>query len=244
MINPGEIQVLICEDEPDLRDLLAAKFRVFGFDVITSPNGNTAWDILLQNPNIQIIISDIRMPNGSGYELLQKCKERNPVFPRVFLISGFTDYSEAELFNLGSEGFISKPFDTKVLLSIVRKSLLSLSDRWRGQNTDIPESQIEFSEESLEKALDSKKLRFGRGGFCIETTQTLPLVGESIAFKLQVSPWMTHGTGRVRWKNPGKNSESSQEAGIEITSLEGAHREEVINWILKEKFQAYIPNLN
>lgn len=238
MINPGEVRVLIAEDEPDLRDLLAAKFRVFGFDVVTAENGTVAWDVLLKDSKVQIVITDIRMPNGTGYELLKKCKERDPVFPRVFLISAFSDFSQAHLFNMGSEGFISKPFDTKVLLSIVRKSLLSVSDRWRGQNVEIPEIKVEMNAPSFEESIQQNQFRLGRGGFCMKSDiKNLPEEGEGICYSVDTAPLSFHGTGVVRWKS----SKQDPCIGIEIISLEGEHREDVVQWILENKPQAYVP---
>lgn len=238
MINPKDIKVLIAEDEPDLRDLLAAKFRVFGFNVSTAHNGSVAWDKLLADKDIQIVITDIRMPNGSGYELLKKSKENNPVFPRVFLISAFTDYTEAELFALGAEGFINKPFDTKILLNIVRKSLLKTSDRWRAQNAETPKDHLNFVLDGLEVSTQSREIAFGRGGFYAPCTQDLPEEGTLISFDFKAAPWTLHGTGYVRWT---KTKDERRYAGIEIVSLSGESADDLLKWIEDSKPRPYIP---
>lgn len=240
MINPRDIKVLIAEDEPDLRDLLAAKFRVFGFDVSTAHNGSAAWDKLLTDDNIQIVITDIRMPNGSGYDLLKKCKERNSVFPRVFLISAFTDYTEAELFGLGAEGFINKPFDTKILLNIVRKSLLTTADRWRAQNAETPKKHLNFVMDGLEVSTQSGELGFGRGGFYAPSSVDIPDDGTLVSFDLKAAPWALNGTGFVRWS---KTKDNRRFAGIEIVSLSGGTSEELLKWIEDNAPQAFIPTL-
>ncbi len=238
MINPRDIKVLIAEDEPDLRDLLATKFRVFGFNVSSAHNGSAAWDKLLADKDIQIVITDIRMPNGSGYDLLKKCKDRDPVFPRVFLISAFTDYTEAELFSLGAEGFINKPFDTKILLNIVRKSLLKTSDRWRAQNAETPKDHLNFIMDGLEISTQSGELAFGRGGFYAPCAHDIPEDGTLVSFDLKAAPWALHGTGFVRWS---KTKDNRRFTGIEIVSLAGESSDALLEWIEKNKPQAYIP---
>jgi len=242
LINPRDIKVLIAEDEPDLRDLLAAKFRVFGFNVMTAHSGNMAWDKVLENSGVQIVVTDIRMPNGSGYELLQKCKQKDSEFPRVFLISGFTDYTVQELMALGSEGFISKPFDTKDLLNIVRKSLLNTSDRWRAQNADTPEFKLELEFPSLEKSTQNGYLLFGRGGFSAKIKTTLPDTNTLIQFHLNANPWTLQGTGIIRWKSPSDLLQPSEYVGLEIVSLDGPSSTELIEWLETQKPKAFIPS--
>ncbi len=243
LIQPKDIHVLIAEDEPDLRDLLAAKFRVFGFQVSTAHNGTAAWDKVIEDGNIHIVITDIRMPNGTGHGLLQKCKKKNPALPKVFLISAFTDHTEEELFHIGSEGFINKPFDTKVLLDVVRKSLLKLEDRWRAQNADQPLDTIKVTLGDLKTSLDNKKFAFGRGGFFVETHQALPDIGTYVGFDVLAEPWSFKGTGILKWVSlEGDVSQGLSYAGIEVISLEGPSNKDIITWINNNNPQAYIPS--
>lgn len=241
MINPKDIHVLIAEDEPDLRDLLAAKFRVFGFQVATAHNGTAAWDKLLEDQNFHIVITDIRMPNGTGYSLLQKCKERHAVSPKVFLISAFTDHTEEELFAMGSEGFINKPFDTKVLLDVVRKSLLKLEDRWRPQNADQPPTLLSAQLPDLKSSIEQKKFGMGRGGFYFFTNQNLPEPGTPVGFEIQVQPWTLKGTGFLKWTSKDDASQSSW-SGIEVVSLLPPSSADIIRWIESASPKAFIPS--
>lgn len=240
-INPGDINVLIAEDEADLRDLLAAKFRVFGFNVMTAHSGNSAWDKILQNSNIQIVITDDRMPNGSGFELLSKIKQQNSEFPRVFVISAFCDHTPEQLYHQGAEGFINKPFDTKVLLDVVRKSLLDTGDRWAHPLSRPPDITITENMGSKKDAIARHAFEFGRGGFFVETDKKLPSVGSLIGFDILMEPWHLAGAGHLRWILPRDNSSTTMVVGIEIVSLSGPSAAEVVCWISDAGPRPYIP---
>jgi DNA-binding response OmpR family regulator len=170
VINPSDIKILIAEDEPDLRDLLAAKFRVFGFNVETAHSGSAAWDKLLQSDDFQIVVTDLRMPDGTGFDLLNKVKGRNVMFPRVFVISAFSDVPKHQLFDAGAEDFMPKPFDTKILLDVIRKSLLKTEDRWRAPSSKPAKVDLSFELSELSEAIATEEFGAGRGGFLFGTT--------------------------------------------------------------------------
>jgi CheY-like chemotaxis protein len=76
------------DDDPEVRLIVAECLEEAGFDTIQAENGAAALRLLAHNPDVKLIISDIRMPQMSGIELAQTAQRRQPGLP-VILISGY-----------------------------------------------------------------------------------------------------------------------------------------------------------
>jgi PAS domain S-box-containing protein len=102
--------VLIVEDEPAVLEVASDIFDSLGYDVVTATDANEAIKVLDDNPDIDVLFSDVVMPNGmNGVELSRKAREMRPNL-RILLASGYP------MSALPSEGlgagvsFISKPY--------------------------------------------------------------------------------------------------------------------------------------
>ena len=122
MTDFGNYTLLVVDDDEDLRDILSVTFRKQGFKVLTATNGVEAFD-LIQNKKIDLVISDMIMPDGDGLSLLEKIRMRNPDIPVVIFITGFSHVSVDECVARGAKSVFSKPFDQKELLESVKSSL-------------------------------------------------------------------------------------------------------------------------
>lgn len=104
-------KVLVVDDELDLREIIADELRAGGFEVVEASGGHAAW-ALIQKEKFQCVLSDVRMPQGDGKELLKRVQTLpaadRPVF---FLMSGFTDFTEEEAVTMGARKVFAKPFD-------------------------------------------------------------------------------------------------------------------------------------
>ena len=76
---------------------------------------------LVQNEDIDIVVSDIRMPKGWGLKLLTDIKSYNADKPKVFLITGYADGTTDEAMQAGAEAVLSKPIKLKDLVEEVLK---------------------------------------------------------------------------------------------------------------------------
>lgn len=110
--------ILVVDDDVVLRDTIVFDFKRKGFKVFAAENGTNAFDIV-KSQNIDLVLSDIRMPNGDGIELLEKTRVRDPKIPIIILITGFSDANESELIQKGALQVIHKPFDRKKLMDSV-----------------------------------------------------------------------------------------------------------------------------
>ena len=112
--------VLIVDDEIEILEIMSFELEDAGFKVITAGSGNEGMKII-ESGNIDFIISDVRMKNGSGLDLIEDCRSKNLSTP-ILLISGFSDISEEDARAKGAVGIISKPMDFDKILSIINQS--------------------------------------------------------------------------------------------------------------------------
>ncbi|MBK6748698.1 MAG: sigma-54-dependent Fis family transcriptional regulator [Pyrinomonadaceae bacterium] len=114
--------ILIVDDEQSYRQLLSLVFDSDGHKIRTAMNGRQAIELLQESP-ADVIISDVKMPDMDGIEMLRAVRETLPDLG-VILMTAFASVETArEAFKLGADDFIQKPFDVEELKLIVRKTL-------------------------------------------------------------------------------------------------------------------------
>jgi len=120
-INSSPLTVLVIEDHPDQRDLLAIVLQREGYRVITAANGLEALKKLEQE-NVQIALSDIMMPKMDGFELIKRIRS-NPILKSIYLILITARIQEGDRvrgLDLGADDYITKPFSFSELLARIR----------------------------------------------------------------------------------------------------------------------------
>ena len=101
--------ILVVDDIEALRDPIAFELEERGYSVMQASGGFQALDICAQHA-ISLVISDVKMPQGSGLDLLKGLRERgNPLV--VFLITGFSDVTVEEMHSLGAKRVFFKPLN-------------------------------------------------------------------------------------------------------------------------------------
>jgi two-component system response regulator PilR (NtrC family) len=114
--------ILIVDDEQSYRQLLTLVFEEQGNKIRTAMNGRQALDALAAE-TADVIISDVKMPDMDGIEMLRAVRATQPDLG-VILMTAFASVETArEAFKLGADDFIQKPFDVEELKLIVRKTL-------------------------------------------------------------------------------------------------------------------------
>ena len=116
--------ILIVDDEKSILELLSIMLgQIVDAKIITAESGVDAFEII-KNGNIDLVISDIRMPKGNGIDLLDNIKKLNPGIPTVVLITGFvSSFSEDDAKKKGAIAIIRKPFNFDHLNETVIKAL-------------------------------------------------------------------------------------------------------------------------
>lgn len=113
--------VLVVDDDSDLRETIVFDLTRKGCNVFEAENGTMALPIV-QSSKIDIVISDVRMPNGDGVSLLKEIKKNNARIPVVLLATGFADLTESEALQMGAFCLLDKPMDRKRMLVLLEKS--------------------------------------------------------------------------------------------------------------------------
>jgi two-component system response regulator AtoC len=119
---PERKQVLIVDDEPNLRKILSAQLTRDGYDVLTAEDGEQGLHLLREH-HIDLVITDLKMPKVDGMTLLKRALEEEPELPVVLVTAHGTIDTAVEALKRGAFDFVTKPFDKDEVRQIVAKAL-------------------------------------------------------------------------------------------------------------------------
>lgn len=126
------MRVLIAEDSQIMRKIIKANLAKLSVTkVYEAVDGESAFNILVANPKINLIFTDLNMPVMNGIELCKKIRLQ-PRFAnvKIVVISEFLNETTRESFvNIGVSGFVPKPFDLKAFNDVVAPIVDSMGDK-------------------------------------------------------------------------------------------------------------------
>ncbi len=108
------MKILIVDDEPEILDCLTDYLEMIGHRIVTANSGLNAVKQLSQQPDIEVVFSDIRMPKMDGIRLKQKIGE---TLPFIFMSGHLDDEKELQQLGVNYTGFLLKPFKLAELRS-------------------------------------------------------------------------------------------------------------------------------
>jgi two-component system response regulator PilR (NtrC family) len=132
-------RVLVVDDEPGLRDMLAILFRREGFDVTLAPGFATARDAVLNAPEpYAVVLTDLLMPDGNGMDVVTLARQRSARTEVIVMTAHGGVETAIEAMKRGAYDFVTKPFATNELRALVHKALekraiVSENERLRAQ---------------------------------------------------------------------------------------------------------------
>jgi two-component system alkaline phosphatase synthesis response regulator PhoP len=110
-------RVLVVDDEPDVLMLTCTALEDAGFDVIRAKDVPQARKLLLSEiPDV--IVTDIMMPDESGFSLIKYIREKSGIKTTPIIVTSVMD-SEAEIFQQGADAYLPKPFTPEELIKMV-----------------------------------------------------------------------------------------------------------------------------
>jgi CheY-like chemotaxis protein len=118
----GAKTILCCDDEVEICKLLSEEIESAGYHTICCYSGNQAIRIL-SNHKIDLVLSDMKMPDGDGLTLLQHIREKDSKLPAVFIVTAYTHVSEEILLKAGAQAIFHKPIDMERLIEAVHSRL-------------------------------------------------------------------------------------------------------------------------
>lgn len=153
-------KVLLVDDEPDAEDLFRQRFRrkirQGEVEFFYAPNGLAALEQLKTTPDIDVVITDINMPEMDGLTLLRKVKEQN-LPARIIVMSAYGDMGNIRAaMNSGAFDFITKPVDFHDLELTLAKTLEEVGLIKEGMHA---KTRLVGAEEARERAEQSRKFK-------------------------------------------------------------------------------------
>jgi two-component system, NtrC family, response regulator PilR len=120
--DPAAKRILVADDERSLRELLAIVLRREGHEVLLAESGEVALTALKRGP-LDLLISDIKMPDMSGVEVLRAAKATDASLPAIMMTAYASTETAVEAMRLGACDYLIKPFDVDELKLKVREKL-------------------------------------------------------------------------------------------------------------------------
>jgi two-component system, NtrC family, response regulator PilR len=115
-------RILVVDDERSMRELLAIVLRREGYEVLLAENGRAAIDLLEREP-VDLLISDIKMPDLSGVDVLRAAKKIDQDILGIMITAFASTDTAVEAMRLGACDYLSKPFDIDLLKMKVREKV-------------------------------------------------------------------------------------------------------------------------
>ncbi|WP_456464105.1 sigma-54-dependent transcriptional regulator [Persephonella sp.] len=167
------MKAIIVDDEINIQEILSILLEDFGFQVDRASNKNEAEKLISQN-YYDLALLDLRLPDGSGIDILKKLKEKNPKTEAVIITAFASSDTAVEAIKLGAYDYISKPFELNELRLLIRnvKNKLELEKKLAEQKDSKFEGligkspAIQLVKETIEKvaSYDINVLIIGESG--------------------------------------------------------------------------------
>jgi CheY-like chemotaxis protein len=119
----ADIQILIVDDEKEIRDILHEVLKKRRYRILKTGDGEVALRMIEKNPDIALVLLDIRLPGCGGMTVLAKIREEHPDIA-VIMITGLIDREVAQQsIRLGAFDYIVKPLDLGLLPDVIAAAL-------------------------------------------------------------------------------------------------------------------------
>lgn len=116
-----QFKMLIAEDDFISFELYKARLEDFNLNLMHAKNGKVAVEMLKENPDIQLILMDIRMPIINGYEATKQIREFNKTIPIIAQTAFALIPEQKTILESGFTDFLSKPVEEEKLFGMIRK---------------------------------------------------------------------------------------------------------------------------
>jgi len=122
-IRKSRARILVVDDEPRVAQTIRDLLMFAGFEVKTAHNGKQAINLLESADHFDLVITDMKMPEMDGMELLRLTQELKKTLPVVVLTGCGTVDNGIHALEAGAYDYVLKPFNTQKLLLVVWQAL-------------------------------------------------------------------------------------------------------------------------
>ncbi|HTL13431.1 MAG TPA: sigma-54 dependent transcriptional regulator [Bdellovibrionota bacterium] len=134
-------KILVIDDEKNVAFVMSATLQKAGFDVVTVNDPRAAFGLIDQE-GLDLVITDLMMPEVTGMEILEYCARHFPRLPVVMVTAHGTVESAVTALKRGAFDFVTKPFDRQELLNVVKKAV-ETHRRSKNEPIGVPEQPSE-----------------------------------------------------------------------------------------------------
>ncbi len=146
-----EARLLVVEDEPNIRELLATSLRFAGFEVHTAADGATALK-LAETTAPDLLVLDVMLPDMEGFSVTRRLRDQGRRVPVVFLTARDATEDKITGLTVGGDDYVTKPFSLEEVVARIRAVLR----RTRGPGAQ-PSARLSFQDIELDE--DSHEVR-------------------------------------------------------------------------------------
>jgi len=155
-MNTESQKVLVIDDEPDILELLNLTLSRMGLDVTTVENLGDARRALQEN-DFSFCLTDMRLPDGNGLDLVKEISEQYPNLPTAMITAHGKIEDAVYALKLGAFDFVSKPVDLAVLRKLVNTALKLRRDNVQEAPSGDGEVTLKVPEGELDRLIGSSK---------------------------------------------------------------------------------------
>lgn len=158
--------ILIVEDESDIREILQFNLESEGFTVESAESAEEAMEKL--RPEHELILLDVMMAGISGYKMAEKLRKSGNEIPIIFLTAKNTENDMLTGFSLGGDDYMTKPFSVKEVVARI-KSVLKRAEKSQknevNSNPILKIDQLVINQETKQILIDEKNVELTRTEF-------------------------------------------------------------------------------
>ena len=159
---PPEARLLVVEDEPSIRELLATSLKFAGFEVYTAADGGEAIEVA-EREQPDLVVLDVMLPDMDGFAVTKKLRDRGRLMPIVFVTARDSVDDKVAGLTVGGDDYVTKPFSLEEVVARIRAVLR----RTRGEVSE--DAVLRFHD--LELNEDSHEVRRGRRVIDVSPTE-------------------------------------------------------------------------
>ena len=117
-----EARLLVVDDEPNIRDLLATSLRFAGFEVFTASTGNEAIREATEHQP-DLVVLDVMLPDMDGFTVTRRLRDRGEQYPILFLTAKDETQDKVAGLTVGGDDYVTKPFSLEEVVARIRAVL-------------------------------------------------------------------------------------------------------------------------
>jgi signal transduction histidine kinase len=151
----GQERILVVDDEANVREMVSKIVSLMGHEAVTSENGREALEILKNEP-FSIVITDVKMPEMDGFELMKAVRDQFPGIYTICMTAHGASYTYTDVVGVGATDYISKPFTIDEMMAKLNRVI-----REKDLIKDLTQKSTELEKANEElKRLDQLKSTF------------------------------------------------------------------------------------